>query len=113
MIIYQGIVLFMKVSQEDYYNIPWKQRNGIYEVKGFGTYYYVNGKLHREDGPAIEYIFGDKHWHFNDNLHRLDGPAVEYFSGEVYYYINGKQYPTKEEFESAAYMYLNGLMDYL
>ena len=27
--------------------------------------WYLNGKLHREDGPAIEYTNGTKHWYLN------------------------------------------------
>lgn len=62
--------------------------------------YYLNGKLHRTDGPAkVEYydngqISLEEH-HINGLIHRDDGPAVEqYFvSGErssVTYYKNGK-----------------------
>ena len=30
-------------------------------------YWYINDKLHREDGPAIEYADGGaKHWFLND-----------------------------------------------
>jgi len=28
--------------------------------------WYLNGKLHREDGPAVEYANGDKDWYLND-----------------------------------------------
>jgi hypothetical protein len=28
--------------------------------------WYLNGKLHREDGPAIEYANGAKSWWLND-----------------------------------------------
>jgi hypothetical protein len=52
--------------------------------------YYLNGKLHREDGPAIEYGNGDKFWYINGKRHREDGPAVEYDNGDKYWYINGK-----------------------
>ena len=27
--------------------------------------WFLNGKLHREDGPAIEYANGDKYWYIN------------------------------------------------
>ena len=27
--------------------------------------YYVNGLLHKEDGPAVEYSNGDKEWWIN------------------------------------------------
>ena len=31
-------------------------------------YWYLNGKWHREDGPAIEHASGGKAWYLNDNL---------------------------------------------
>ena len=30
--------------------------------------WYLNGKLHREDGPAVEYSNGTKHWYLNGKL---------------------------------------------
>ena len=27
--------------------------------------WYLNGKYHREDGPAIEFADGSKHWYLN------------------------------------------------
>ena len=37
------------------------------EVYSNGTrYWYLNDKLHREDGPAIEHANGDKFWYLND-----------------------------------------------
>ena len=102
----------IKISYDHFNDIFTELRNGIYEVKDFGTLYFVNGKLHREDGPAIEYIFGTKCWLINDKYHRLDGPAVEHNNGEKSYYIEGKLY-LKEEFEAAVYLYKNGLQDYL
>jgi hypothetical protein len=29
--------------------------------------WYLNDKLHREDGPAMECANGDKYWYINDN----------------------------------------------
>ena len=52
--------------------------------------YYKNGLLHREDGPAIEYVSGYKSWFFDGKLHREDGPAVTYISGSSFWYINGQ-----------------------
>jgi len=37
--------------------------------------WYLNGKHHREDGPAVEDADGTKKWFLNDKLHREDGPA--------------------------------------
>ena len=53
--------------------------------------WYLNGKYHREDGPAIQYASGDKFWYLNGKWHREDGPAVEYESGTKYWYLNNKE----------------------
>ena len=41
-------------------------------------YWYLNGKYHRQNGPAVEYANGDRVWYLNGQLHRENGPAVEY-----------------------------------
>ncbi len=64
----------------------------IIDLDGNIRYYNEQFKLHREDGPALEYSNGDKFWIVNDSYHRLDGPALEYASGDRCYYIMGKQY---------------------
>ena len=56
----------------------------------------LNGKLHREDGPAREWANGDKVWYLNGKLHREDGPAREYADGTKAWYLNGKKV-TEEE----------------
>ena len=39
----------------------------VVEIDEYGTKsWYLKGKLHREDGPAIEYADGDKSWYLND-----------------------------------------------
>ena len=63
-----------------------------YEVKVYANgskYWYLDGKRHREDGPAIEYASGSKEWYLNDKLHREDGPACEYPDGDKLWYLNG------------------------
>ena len=55
------------------------------------TEWYLNGQLHREDGPAIEYKDGYKAWYLNDNRHREDGPAIEFSDGCKEWYINDKE----------------------
>jgi hypothetical protein len=59
--------------------------------------WYQNGKLHREDGPAIEYANGSKEWFLNGEYHREDGPACEYADGRKFWYLNDESY-TEEEF---------------
>jgi len=53
--------------------------------------WWINDKRHREDGPAIEWANGDKSWYINDKLHREDGPAIELANGDKSWWINGKQ----------------------
>jgi hypothetical protein len=50
----------------------------------------LNGKRHREDGPAVELANGDKWWYLNGKYHREDGPAVERADGVKLWYLNGK-----------------------
>ena len=61
-----------------------------------GKSWYLNGKLHRIDGPAIEYASGNKSWWLNGNLYRIDGPAVEYADGNKAWYLNGIRYKFEE-----------------
>jgi len=63
--------------------------------------WYLNDKLHREDGPAIEYFNGTKAWYFHDQRHRLDGPAIERVNGEKSWWYHGKwiNCDSQEEFE--------------
>jgi hypothetical protein len=58
--------------------------------------WYLDGKYHREDGPAIEYASGHKEWYLNGKRHREDGPAVEYASGYKAWYLNDKKLTEKE-----------------
>jgi len=42
---------------------------------------------------------GAKHWFLNGNLHREDGPAIESPDGEKYWYLEGEEL-TEEEFNA-------------
>ncbi len=82
-------------------------------------YWYKDGKIHREDGPAVEYEDGAefwwfegkrhreggpaveksnryKEWYMNGLLHREDGPACEYPGGTKHWYLEGQEYSEKE-----------------
>jgi len=61
------------------------------------TAWYQNGKRHREDGPAIECNTGDRYWYQNGKFHRIDGPAIEHSDGNKEWWIGGTEY-TEEEF---------------
>jgi len=62
------------------------------EVDDNGTNrWYLDGKLHRTDGPAVEFADGSKLWYLDDKRHRADGPAVEFADGSKYWYLDGKE----------------------
>jgi mRNA degradation ribonuclease J1/J2 len=50
----------------------------------------LNGKHHREDGPAIIFPDGHQHWFLHGKYHREDGPAVIWPNGTQKWYINDK-----------------------
>ena len=60
------------------------------------TFWYLDGKLHREDGPAVEHSTGTKEWWINNELHREDGPAHEGASGKREWWLHGKK--VREEY---------------
>ena len=72
-------------------------RNGLVVDKKSTKYWYVNDKLHRENGPAIEEANDTKRWYINDKLHREDGPAIEYANGTKQWWVNDRRL-TEEEF---------------
>lgn len=54
--------------------------------------WYLNGELHRTDGPATEWLDGSRSWWLNGKLHRTDGPAIEWADGSRLWYLNGKRH---------------------
>ncbi|MDP2696082.1 MAG: hypothetical protein Q8O87_02405, partial [bacterium] len=74
--------------------------------------WFINGKRHREDGPAVEYADGTKHWYINGKSHREDGPAIEWSDGEKQWYKSDKLHredgPAIEYANGNKYWYING-----
>jgi hypothetical protein len=62
--------------------------------------WFLNGKLHREDGPAIEHSNGYKSWFLNGKRHREDGPAVEFCNSYKSWFLDGKEL-TEQEHKAA------------
>ena len=58
--------------------------NGIRE-------WYLNGKLHRDDGPAVEGANGYRAWWLHGELHREDGPAVERADGTREWWLDDEE----------------------
>ncbi|MFA5024229.1 MAG: hypothetical protein WC523_04695 [Patescibacteria group bacterium] len=75
----------------------------IYEVRVYDNgdkYWHLNGRRHREDGPAVEWANGDKFWYLNDILYTEEEflakaePAT--CEGKIVT-IDGKKYRLVEE----------------
>jgi hypothetical protein len=62
-------------------------------------FWYLNGKFHRTNGPAIEYANGHKRWYLNGIRHRTDGPACEYADGRTRWYFHHQRYTFDEWLE--------------
>jgi hypothetical protein len=87
-----------------------------YEVKVYSDgsrYWCLNGKLHREDGPAFEGTNGTKEWLLNGKRHREDGPAVEHYDGTKKWFLKGKHHredgPAYEGSDGSKYWWLNNV----
>jgi hypothetical protein len=64
--------------------------------------FHHDGKLHREDGPAVETSTGRKYWYYYGKLHRVNGPAIEFSDSEGGYkawYYKGKFFDCKNQVE--------------
>ena len=76
--------------------------------------WYWRGQLHREDGPASEYVNGSKGWWRNGKRHRDVGPAVEYANGDKEWWRNGEPHrddgPAIEHVDGYKAWYRNGLL---
>ena len=70
--------------------------------------WYVDDKLHRVDGPAVEYTAGRKEWWVDDKLHRTDGPAIEDAYGTKKWFVDGKLHRT----DGPAIIFSNGEMSW-
>ena len=66
--------------------------------------WWLNGKYHREDGPAYESLNGTKAWYLNGKRHREDGPAYEHPDGIKKWFLNGERHRE----DGPAYEHPNG-----
>ena len=75
---------YISDSKAAYYNLDgtYKDKTGIIQS-------FVNGKLHKSNGPAVEWPDGSSAWYINGKLHIIDGAAYETDSGYKSWYIDG------------------------
>jgi hypothetical protein len=62
--------------------------------------WYIKGNVHRENGPAVEYAYGNREWWVHGKRHRTDGPAVEYVDGWKEWWIKDLQFRSEESHRS-------------
>jgi len=53
--------------------------------------WFLNGKLHRTDGPAKILADGSQFWLLNGQRHREDGPAEIWADGAQRWWLNGEE----------------------
>ena len=109
---YTGVVACWDVEADGWRSFRVDLLTSIEDPSG-SKEWYLNGKLHREEGPAIEDPSGSEYWYLNDELHRQDGPAVECSDGYKSWYLNGirhREDGAALEFPGGSkYWYLNGV----
>jgi hypothetical protein len=90
---FTGITKWPSGARQWWMNGKCHREDGpAYEAANGDKFWYLNGESHREDGPAIEWNNGSKGWWLNDDLHRVDGPAIEHANGTKEWWLNGKNY---------------------
>lgn len=69
----------------------WDKQVFIVNCNGV-KYWYLNGNIHRKNGPAMELPSGTTIWYLDGKYHRVNGPAVEYTNGVKRWYLGGYLY---------------------
>lgn len=89
------------------------REDGPAVVNQSGNFWYFDGILHRRDGPAIELNDGEKKWYFKGNLNRLDGPAWIWPNGDSYWFLDNQMHredgPAIECVDGNKWWYIRGV----
>ncbi len=76
--------------REWYINGSLHRENGpAVEHDAYVTEWYTHGLLHRNDGPAVISVNEYTAWYINNELHRDGGPAIEHANGDKLWYHFG------------------------
>ena len=73
--------------------------------------WYLHGKLHREDGAAIERANGAKMWYLHGKKHREDGAAIERADGTKMWYLHNVYHENAEAWAEAVLKERNEMHD--
>jgi hypothetical protein len=79
-------------------------------IDQLGNNFWKNkeGKLHRLDGPAVEWIDGTRFWYQNGLRHRLDGPAITNKGRYKMWYVHGRHHRE----DGPAFISINGYREW-
>ena len=69
--------------------------------------YKLNGKLHRNNRPAVMGFNGYRAWYINGKRHREDGPAIVDPNNHIEWWFNGRYYIKGEDYTK--YLLKHGL----
>lgn len=59
-----------------------------YDMEGNNFHYDMMFlRYHRDNGPALKGLYAYEWWH-HGKVHRLDGPAIEYYDGRKEWWVN-------------------------
>ena len=85
-------------------SIPIGMKHECVVTADGSKFWYLNDKLSRTDGPAVEYAGGLKYWFLDNRYHRTDGPAIERPDGTKKWFLLGEEYKDLKVFEAASTM---------
>jgi hypothetical protein len=60
--------------------------------------WFLNGQMHRDDGPAVICANGNQLWYKFGEQHRIDGPAVVLANGDKAWFLEGRNVNPLEHF---------------
>ena len=91
------IEFLQKIFEKDEDGKRCRSNNLLLTINANGDKeWWLEGKRHRDDGPAIIAVNGNKYWYRNGKLHRTNGPAVEWHNGDIQYWIDGNHVTLNE-----------------
>ena len=103
------------IEIEEFFSKEWKlngkyhRDNGPAIIWKSGTrHWYINGKLHRERDPAKIHKDGKQEWYANGKRHRKCGPAIIWPNGSLEWYVNGESHRE----DGPAKVFLDGYEEY-
>jgi hypothetical protein len=97
-----GMVVAKDGTKRWYSDGRLHRENGpaVMYIDGTNVWYY-HGEIHRDNGPAMEHLNGTKCWYIRGQLHREDGPAMEFLNGSGFWYYHNRRVDcaSQKEFE--------------